>query len=126
MNTMTQTHLEGLYMQMHRNQEGTKPIQKIPRNGSKTRRFTTHSPPLYPENSEKWIEDTALHNSHPHLYNLQGEGRLNQQKSASYVRKQACPERDARNQKIRGMQRGKKRVAKKRNSENRTARIRVT
>ena len=93
MNTMTQAHLEGSYVQMHRNQEGTTSIQKIPRNGSKRRRFTTH--PL------------------PQLYNLQGESRLNQQKSASHGGKQIGPERDARNLKIGGMQRDKKRVAKK-------------
>ena len=73
MNTMTQAHPEGPHnmQKMHRNQEGTKSIQK---------------------NYEKWIEDTALHNPLP--YNLQqGESRFNQQKSASYGRKQVSPER---------------------------------
>ena len=31
---------------------------------------------IYPENSEKWIEDAVLHNPLPHLYNLQGESLL--------------------------------------------------
>ena len=43
MKTMTQAHLEGLYVRMQRNQEGTKSIQKNLRNGSKIPRFTTHS-----------------------------------------------------------------------------------
>ena len=51
MNTITQAHFEGLYMQMHRNQEGGPS-----------------------KNSEKWIEDTALHNPFPHLCNLKGLG----------------------------------------------------
>ena len=48
-NTMTQAHLEGSYTQMHRNQEGTKSIQKILR------------------------KDMALHNPLPHLCILRGE-----------------------------------------------------
>ena len=56
MNTMPQAHLEGLYVQMHRNREGDK---------------------IHPKKSEKWIEDTALHNPLPHHpHNLQGERRL--------------------------------------------------
>ena len=45
MNTMTQAHLEGLYVQTHRYQEGTKSTQKILRNGSKMRRSTTNPLP---------------------------------------------------------------------------------
>ena len=43
MNTMTQAHLEGLCAHTRRNQEGTKSIQKILRNGSKIRRFTSQA-----------------------------------------------------------------------------------
>ena len=43
MNTMTHAHHEGPYMQVHRNPEGTKSIQKRLKNGYKLRRFTTHS-----------------------------------------------------------------------------------
>ena len=43
LNTMTQAHLERLYVQMHRNpEEGKKFIQKFLKNGTKVRRFTTH------------------------------------------------------------------------------------
>ena len=44
--TMTQAHPEGLYIQMHRKSGGYK---------------------IYRENSEKWMQDTALHNPLPHL-----------------------------------------------------------
>ena len=31
---------------------------------------------IHAEISEKWIEDAGLHNPLPHLYDLQGKGRL--------------------------------------------------